>query len=272
MSQLVVITGASSGIGAALAKLHASDGWHVVMINRSVVRSQPVIDGIVGEVPGASIEVIEADLADHDSIAKAADAVRELGHVDRFVNNAGVLLGDKVVSEHGVEMHAQVNALAPYLFGRLLHPVMEGGTFAVVTSNGIRRATTLAVDELADPPNFKKLTGPYVQSKLAATAIMSAFARDYPSITFRSVEPGAVKTPMTSGEGMPRWLVPVRNLFFASPEKGARRLYDALNATGAGLANGAFVLNGKPRPVPGDAADPSVQDALLSWCRDVTGV
>ncbi|MEM9745924.1 MAG: SDR family NAD(P)-dependent oxidoreductase [Actinomycetota bacterium] len=270
--RLVVITGASSGIGAALATLHAADGWTVVMVNRSVERSQPVIDTITREVPGASVDVVQADLADHDSITTAATSLRERGHIDRFVNNAGVLMGERVDSKHGVEMSAQVNTLAPYLFGRLLSPVMEGGTYALVTTGGISRAKTLNVDELADPPTFKKLFGPYVQSKTAATAIMSAFAREYPGVTFRSVEPGAVKTPMTSGDGMPGWLVPLRNLFFSTPEKGAKKVYDAINATGPAFPNGTYVQGGKPRELPSVASDPAVQDALLAWGREMTGV
>ncbi|MEM9134229.1 MAG: SDR family NAD(P)-dependent oxidoreductase [Actinomycetota bacterium] len=269
---LVVITGASGGIGAELATLHAVDGWDVVMVNRSTERSLPIIDGIAAEVPGSSVEVVEADLSDHDSITDAAAALRERGHIDRFINNAGVLVGERIMSGHGVEMHAQVNTLAPYLFGRLLQPVMEGGMVALVTTSGISRAKALAVDELADPTTFTKLFGPYVQSKLAATVIMDAFARQYPDTTFRSVEPGAVKTAMTSGDGMPRWLVPIRNLFFSSPEKGARKLYDALNATGDEYPNGVYVQAGKPRPLPADANDTVVRDALLAWCREATGV
>ncbi len=111
-----------------------------------------------------------------------------------------------------------------------------------------------------------------MQSKAAATSIMDALAREYPAVTFRSTEPGAVKTPMTSGAGMPGWLVPLRNLFFATPEKGARRVYDALNASGPDYPSGIFVQGGKPRALPGDAGAPDVQEALLAWCRDATGV
>ena len=63
-------------------------------------------------------------------------------------------------------------------------------------------------------------------SKPATVALMDAFAREYPETTFRSAGPGAVKTPMAAGEGMPRMLVPVRNLFFSSPDKAARRIHD----------------------------------------------
>ena len=267
-NRLVAITGASSGIGAALASLHAADGWDVIMVNRSVERSRPVIDRIKADFPAASVEVIEADLARHEDIASAAESLRERGHISRFINNAGVLLGERVRSEHGVEMHAQVNTLAPYLFGRLLSPVMAGGTMALVTTSAIKQAKTLAIEELADPPHFRKLFGPYVHSKLAATAVMSAFAHEYPEVTFLSTEPGAVKTPMTSGGGMPRWLVPIRNLFFTTPEKGGRRVYDSIEGE---YPSGAFVQGGKQRPLPANSADPAVQEALLRWCQQTTG-
>lgn len=266
----VVITGTSSGLGAALARLHAADGWDVIMVNRSLGRSQHVIDRIHADFPAASVRVVQADLARHDSIVSAAKKLREIGHLDRFINNAGVLLGEKVMSSHGVEMHAQVNTLAPYLFGRMLSPMMEGGTMVLVTSSAIDKVKTLAVNELADPPTFTKLFGPYAHSKLAATAMMNAFAREYPASTFLSVEPGAVKTPMTSGDGMPRWLVPIRNLLFTTPAKAGQKLLDTINA--AGYPNGAYVKGGKPRALPANASDPTVQKALLDWCQEMTGL
>ncbi|MEM8618831.1 MAG: SDR family NAD(P)-dependent oxidoreductase [Actinomycetota bacterium] len=268
-ARTVAITGASSGIGAALARLHAVDGWNVVMVNRSVERSQPVIDGIRADHPDASIDVVQADVADHESIGAAATELRDRGQLDRFINNAGVLMGEKVMSAHDVEMHAQVNTLAPYLFGRFLSPVMEGGLMATVSTSGIANAKSLELDQLADPDTFKKLFGSYVQSKLAATALMNAFVDEYPGVNYRSVEPGAVKTPMTSGDGMPRWLVPIRNLVFATPEKGAAKLYDALNGD---YPNGAYVQKGTARPFPAGVDDPAAQEALLAWCRDHTGV
>ena len=141
-----------------------------------------------------------------------------------------------------------------------------------VSTGAINNTGNLRVDELASPTKFKKLVGPYSQSKLAAAALMSAFANEYPATTFRSGEPGAVKTPMTSGEGMPKLLVPVRNLMFSTPDKAAARLHDAATNPKYSHPNGAFVLKGKVKPLPGGAGDPAVQAALLAWCRDVTGI
>lgn len=267
-----VITGASSGIGAELAALHARNGWDVVMINRSAERSQPVIDKITAESPDVSIDVITADLADHDSITAAATELNERGHIDLFYNNAGVLLAGIEKSKHGIEMHAQVNTIAPYLFGRLLQPVVEGATVLTVSTGAVNNTGDLRVGELANPPSFKKLVGPYAQSKLAASALMVAFAEQYPATTFRTAEPGAVKTKMTTGDAMPKLLVPIRNLLFSTPDKAAKRLHDAATDPAFDAVNGAFIIKGKVQALPANATDRAVQTELLDWCRDATGV
>lgn len=267
-----VITGASSGIGAELAALHARMGWDVVMVNRSAERSRPVIDTIAAESPDVSIDVVTADLADHDSVAAAAADLVDRGHIDVFYNNAGVLLAGIEKSRHGIEMHAQVNTIAPYLFGRLLQPVLDGSTMLTVSTGGVNNTGDLRVAELADPPSFKKLTGPYSQSKLAASALMLAFAEEYPATMFRSAEPGAVKTKMTTGDAMPKFLVPIRNLFFSTPDKAAARLHAAATDPAFDTQNGAFIIKGKVKPLPGKAGDPAVRSQLLDWCREVTGV
>ena len=270
--RLAVITGASSGIGAELAALHAREGWDVVMVNRSAERSRPVIDEIRSESPAASIDVVTADLADHDSIATAAAALDERGPIDLFYNNAGVLLAGIEMSKYGIEMHAQVNTIAPYLFTMLLQPALKGSTVLTVSTSAINNTGPLRVDELAHPPTFKKLLGPYAQSKLAASTLMAAFAPQYPDTTFRSGEPGAVKTKMTTGDAMPKLLVPARNLFFSTPAKAAARVHDAATNTDFDTVDGAFIQKGKVKALPASATDPDVQQALLHWCREVTGV
>lgn len=87
--------------------------------------------------PEATVTVVEADLADHDSISVAAQKLNGHSHIDLFHNNAGVLLGERKTSKHGIEMHAQVNTVAPYLFRRLLHTSLEGSTVAATFTGGI---------------------------------------------------------------------------------------------------------------------------------------
>ena len=86
--KVAVVTGASSGIGAATARALAADGYRVALLARRLDR----ITALADELGNGSI-AIEADVTDRDSIVGAADRVRqELGTANALINNAGVML------------------------------------------------------------------------------------------------------------------------------------------------------------------------------------
>jgi NADP-dependent 3-hydroxy acid dehydrogenase YdfG len=87
-SRLAVITGASSGIGEAVARLLVSEGYRVALLARRLDR----IAALANEL-GNSAVAIQADVTDRKSIVAAAERVRqELGGADTLINNAGVML------------------------------------------------------------------------------------------------------------------------------------------------------------------------------------
>lgn len=89
MQQKVIwITGASSGIGAALAREYSALGWHVVLSSRRVKELENVASGCANP---HDCTIVEIDLADSESIKKAADEVKaKFGTVDVLVNNGGI--------------------------------------------------------------------------------------------------------------------------------------------------------------------------------------
>jgi NADP-dependent 3-hydroxy acid dehydrogenase YdfG len=87
-ARVAAITGASSGIGEATARALARDGHQVVLLARRVDRIQELADDL-----GEHARAIEADVTDRDSLAAAAERVKnDLGGTDILVNNAGVML------------------------------------------------------------------------------------------------------------------------------------------------------------------------------------
>src|SRR5262245_30127449 len=87
-AKLVVITGASSGIGAALAKLYGRAGAHVLLLARNADRLAAVADAIRQSGGNATTYVI--DLADANAIEQtSAKIAREVGTPDILINNAG---------------------------------------------------------------------------------------------------------------------------------------------------------------------------------------
>ena len=275
--RIAVVTGASSGIGAELTLMLAQDGFDLLLVNRSRASSGDVLARLSREAPTAGVEVVEADLADQDQVRAAADAVSTRApKLHALFNNAGVLLGEKRMSRHGVEMHAQVNLLAPYMLTRLLsEPLAASGDGRVVNTSSAAITVTgrLRVDDLRDPPTFRRLVGPYGQSKLALTTMTNALSPDYArrGVALRSVDPGGNRTKMTAGEGMP-WPLSYFHGFFKRPDKGARLLRDAALDPALDARGGLFLTGGRVKDPPRDANDSAVQSRLLALCRELTGV
>ena len=102
--RVAVITGASSGIGAATARALAAAGYRVALLARRADRIQALADQL-----GDSALAIEADVTDRNSLVAAAQRVQdELGGADVLVNNAGVMLLGPFISDQRAEQRQQV--------------------------------------------------------------------------------------------------------------------------------------------------------------------
>ena len=114
-----IVTGASRGIGLALATLLAEEGYRVTMTARKPDHLKQAADALRGE--GARVEHVAANLADEESVRAVVARHREaFGRLDVLVNNAGVGIG-ATVDEHQtkyVDMQIDVNIRAIVLFYR----------------------------------------------------------------------------------------------------------------------------------------------------------
>ena len=87
-SRVAVITGASSGIGEAIARVLVAEGYRVALLGRRIERIAALADEL-----GNGTIAIQADVTDRNSIVAAAKRVQqELGGADILINNAGVML------------------------------------------------------------------------------------------------------------------------------------------------------------------------------------
>jgi NADP-dependent 3-hydroxy acid dehydrogenase YdfG len=90
--RVAVVTGATSGIGAATARRLAGDGAAVALVGRREERLRELAAEL-GDATEAAVVRVAADVSDRDSVERAADSIRgELGRVDLVVANAGVML------------------------------------------------------------------------------------------------------------------------------------------------------------------------------------
>ena len=133
---VAVVTGASSGIGAATARMLAAGGHHVVCVARRGDRLAEVVDQI-NQVDGAEAEAVVCDVSRADQVTALADAVGE--RCDLLVNNAGGALGQDPLSDTDLELWEAMyasNVLGAARVTQALLPALRAseGTVVFVTS------------------------------------------------------------------------------------------------------------------------------------------
>ncbi|AHI01661.1 SDR family NAD(P)-dependent oxidoreductase [Kutzneria albida] len=193
-----LVTGATSGIGRAVATSLAQRGAHVLVHGRDRDRG----DAVVAEIrsTGGKADFLQADLGDAGSVRELARRAVELGggHVDVLVNNAGLMVPGGPTAQTTAEdidlVHA-VNVRAPFLLVADLAPAMaERGHGSVV--NVLTTASRLGVAGMAL----------YGASKAALGLLTKSWAAEFGPMGVRvnAVSPGPTRTEGTAqfGDGL----------------------------------------------------------------------
>ncbi|GAA3296975.1 SDR family NAD(P)-dependent oxidoreductase [Dactylosporangium vinaceum] len=279
--RVFVITGASSGLGLATARLlSAVDGTHLILAVRDPGRGRAAQAQLAS---GSSSEVRVVDLADLDSVRAFAGGVER---VDVLINNAGVMAPPRTLSAQGYELQFAVNHLAHFaLTGLLLDRLAAGADPRVVTvSSTLHRQGRIDFDDL-DGARAYSATGAYNQSKLANAIFGLEPHRRLTAAgsPVRSVlaHPGYAATGLqaTVKPGLYRWaLMKLGNpLLAVSAEQGARPIVLAATSGEGGQfigPTGLGEMRGAPGVVPPSAAarDPETARRLWAVSEERTGV
>jgi short-subunit dehydrogenase len=189
----IVITGASSGIGAALARRAASSGWAVLMLARRGER----LESLAREIRegGGSAETLVADVLDGATPQAIVDrAVHAFGRIDVVVNNAGAAHASTLLdeSEAQIERQWQLHVAAPLRIARAALPQVErahGGL--VFFGSGLARVPA---------PGY----GAYAPAKAAIRAAAIQLRRELHArgVFITYVDPGVVDTEFSRASGM----------------------------------------------------------------------
>ncbi|MFC4116407.1 SDR family oxidoreductase [Nonomuraea zeae] len=187
--KIVLITGASSGIGEATARRLAAEGHHLVVGARRTDRLARLAAAI--EAEGGSVDPRRLDVTDRADVAAFADeAVRAHGRVDVIVNNAGVMplsrLDSLLVDEWDQMIDVNVRGLLHGIAAALPHFQRQGsGHFVTVASIGAHQVVpTGAV---------------YCATKYAAWAITEGLRQELdPGIRVTTVSPGVVESELAA--------------------------------------------------------------------------
>jgi 3-oxoacyl-[acyl-carrier protein] reductase len=189
-----LVTGASRGIGAAIAKALAAEGADVaITYEKSVEAAGEVVDAI--KASGRHAVSIQADSADAAAVqASVVKAVAELGGLDILVNNAGTLRLSTVkdISLEDIDALLNVNVRAPIVASKAAIPHLgKGGRIINIGS--------FFADKVPGGAGLPV----YALTKSALTAFSQGLARELgPSdITVNVVQPGSIDTDMNPAHG-----------------------------------------------------------------------
>ncbi|KQS00479.1 oxidoreductase [Williamsia sp. Leaf354] len=197
---LAVITGASSGIGAATARALASEGATVVVLARRLDRLTELVAEI--ESTGGTARAREVDVTDADAVSRVIASIgEEFGRIDILVNNAGFLSNRPAVEASLADWHQMVDVNINGVLNTT-HAALPLVTAAVGGARDI--ADIVTISSVAGRRVPRPESNVYSATKHAVTAFSEAIRRELAEKRVRVgvVEPGVVRSEMTTGDSV----------------------------------------------------------------------
>ena len=243
LSMAVVVTGASTGIGAACALDCASRGMTVF----AGVRDPRAGEALAAK-GGRSLIPITLDVTDEPSIARSVEMVQQVvgeGGLGGLVNNAGIAIGSplEVISLSLLRKQLEVNVIGQIAVTQAFLPLLRRGRGRIVNMGSIAGRGTIP------------LLGPYSASKFALEALTDALRMElHPwGIQVSIIEPGAITTPIWEKSDM------AAGELEASASEDAKVLYGE-----AVIRIREAIVQAAQRAIPPDAVVRAVYHALTS--------
>ena len=197
--EVIMITGSTDGIGAAVALQVAREGAHVIVHGRSVARGDSIVALV--RAAGGTARFYQADLGSLAQVRELANSIiRDYPRLDVLVNNAGIGRGmpdaPREVSADGYELRFAVNYLSHYYLTLQLMPLLlESAPSRVVsTSSSAQGGGTIDFDNVMLEREPYRGAFAYSQSKLAQIFMTFDLNEEYAArgVTFNAVHPGGL--------------------------------------------------------------------------------
>ena len=258
--RVVMVTGATSGLGLAAAEGFARLGATVWLVVRSEDRGEQARAAVLEQTGNHDVHVGLCDLSDLQSVRQFAERfTAQTERLDVLVNNAGVLPARREVSRDGIELTFATNVLGPFLLTHLLLPLLERSAPARIinVSSGGMYTQPLRVDDLqSDRGEFDGPTA-YARTKRAQVTLTQLWAQrlEGRGVVVHTMHPGWADTPGVRSS-LPAFYRLTRPLL-RTPEQGADTIVWLGAADEPGRSTGLFWHDRRPRPTH-----------LLPWTRE----
>ncbi len=269
---MIVITGATRGIGRAAAVELAGRGAEVAIVGRERDRVEAVAAEAQAAGGGAPVHTHLADLMLMAEVRGLAEELRERHErIDVLANNAGALFASRQLTSEGLERTLALNHLAPFLLTNLLRDRLASGR-VVTTASDAHTAGRLALDDLQSERSYAAMRV-YGTSKLCNILFTRELARRAPELHANCFHPGVVRTGFGKNDGgIWKVLTTLGGPFFRSPQRGARSLVWLATSEQGGRLSGEYVQDEKVEQPSAAARDPEAAAGLWERSAALVGL
>ena len=258
--KVVLVTGASSGLGFAAAEGFARLGATVWALARSLDRGEQARAGIAQRSGNGDVHLALCDLSKLESVREFARRFGDqAARLDVLVNNAGVLTEERALSADGIELTLATNVVGPYLLTNLLIPLLQESAPARIinVSSGGMYTQRISVDDLQS--EHGQFDGPtaYARTKRAQVILTELWAQRLAGtgVVVHAMHPGWADTPGVRSS-LPRFYTATRPLL-RTPAQGADTIVWLGAAAEPDHSSGGFWHDRRQRPTH-----------LLPWSRE----
>ncbi|CAN7162277.1 SDR family NAD(P)-dependent oxidoreductase [Mycolicibacterium frederiksbergense] len=196
----ILVTGANSGIGKAIAAGVAELGGTVLLTVRDRARGESAREDILDATPGADVQIERCDVSDGAGVrAFAADLVSRVPRLDAVIHNAGVMPPERSTTDEGHELSLATHVLGPLLLTELLLPVLveSPDPRVVLMSSGGMYTQRLPADDIEYTSGHYRGAVAYARSKRIQVALTPLLANRWAaqSVMVAAMHPGWADTP-----------------------------------------------------------------------------
>ncbi len=278
--KVVIVTGATQGIGLETARALAARGARVLITARDAGKADRAVLELKGSTGNDRIDSVLVDFSSMDSMRRAADDVHgRIDRVDVLVNNAGAIYTERQQSKDGLELTFATNHLGYYLWTHLHLDLLRRAPNARIVSvaSDAHKAARNGVcfDDLERKNDYAGFVV-YGETKLMNILFTRELARRLAgtNITANSLHPGVIASGFgTNNTGLLGWAT--RNLsplFLTTPQKGAATTIHLASSPDVAGVTGRYFAKCREASTTRHAQDDGAAARLWQLSAELTGV